>query len=220
MITPHSGELDFLHGAPETIEPGTNAFIDKWGTNDSNFTDYCEYAPLGTREIIESRLAGLASKAAIDIAGGTNGMAIQQLLRDGLIDTGLVTNYRDLRDDALEEMRMDHVDGDILRKETWLRILEWQRERAPDGFSLVLHRPVGGLQKLEPKIYKGALNLLLSRTRPSGALLTQIPDKLDHTEQGERLCSELAARTDIEAVYAPKYFQVRPMALILKSAQA
>jgi hypothetical protein len=221
MAIAPSAELDFLTYASErylTHPPQSNT--DEWGVNNSDFSNYCAYAPrhYDYEKIITSRLAGLATRTAIDIAGGVNGRAIQELIDEGLVDQGVVTNMKDRRVDYGLASGVDHIEGNICLADTWQKIIDWQHEKAPEGFSLVMHRPVGALQELPAEFYAGALRFLLQRIQPGGMLFSQIPAVLSFTDNDSKkaLCEELFTREDINKIYAPEYFQPRPMALILK----
>jgi hypothetical protein len=158
---------------------------DEWDVDDSSLEEYSVLA--GLPENFENGLGGLILRSigrgngnvGIDIAGGTNGKALQELLSLGILDKALVTNYADARSDetkAIEEL--DHQDGDIYDMETWLGIAKWIEDNAPDGLALVMHRPVGTLQDLPKEFYEGAFDFLFKRTRSGGVHFLQIPEPL------------------------------------------
>jgi hypothetical protein len=151
----------------------------RWTVNNSSFDNYAErfgYDRADFRRILEETIGKDTNNVGIDIAGGANGKALQQLLEEGFLGRALLTNYQDKRWDMTKELpSLDHIDGDLLERQTWQRIIEWQRESAPEGFALVLHRPVGALQNLRPGFYRGAIQLLLDITKPNGVIFAQIP---------------------------------------------
>jgi hypothetical protein len=120
-----------------------------------------------------------SDNVGIDIAGGTNGRALQQLLEHGILGKALVTNYTDTRTDETKDVEgLDHRGGDLFDRTTWEEIDGWIDENAPDGLSLVMHRPAGTLQDLPAPFYAGAFRFLLERTRPGGLHFLQIPEPL------------------------------------------
>lgn len=138
-------------------------------------------------------------------------MALQQLMAEGFLGKGLVTNYEDTRDEATRALSdLDHIDGDILMRPTWERIVDWQRQNAPDGFALVLHRPYGALQDLRPGFYRGAIHLLMDMTKPNGMLLLQTPGDVGGLKRAVYLAAlERSARDrdDVAELYtSPDYF--------------
>jgi hypothetical protein len=201
--------LEFLeHAVDQTFDGETVASKEArgWGTNDSDFEAYCvDLAlpdnPEGLGGIIEAQIGRSASNVGIDLAGGTEGVALRDLLRMGLLGKALVTNYatKPTEDDP----RLDHIEGDLADRDTWTGILDWQQEHASDGLDLVMHRPVGGLQNFSPFVYTSAANLLLDMIKPGGVMFCQVPRSLTQGsgQLGLRIvCRRLAERDDIEEI--------------------
>lgn len=192
-----------------------------WGVNDSDFGSYCAGLMLadgreGVQEIVSEHLRSMdGHRVGLDIAGGTNGVALQSLLRLRILEHGIVTNYADRRSDETRKMpNLTHVEGDLAERATWETILEEKRACAPEGLSVVLFRPVGPLQDCSPEAYKGAAHFLLDITRPGGVHFWQIPRELKpYTPIRERrkleVYSSLRCRDDIEEII-PAYIPVRP----------
>lgn len=206
--------LSFLDGLDESRNAGgTN---DEWLCNNSPFERYFDGVSFqnhqeGPLQIIESQLEGLEHNVGIDIAGGANGVALRGLIkRQGLLEKGLVTNKFDTRDGKAQDVpELDHIDGNILLPETWEKILGWQRKNCPEGASLLMHRPVGGLQRLPTSFYMGAVHLGLDMVRPRGLAYIQIPKKLLGHRHGRRdnlrkICSSIDARDDVAKVIRPE----------------
>jgi hypothetical protein len=194
--------LAFVDGVinPDLEKSSGVVIADTWGTHRSSFTRYCERSTGAVMsEKIISGMARFSTCAAIDIAGGSNGNALQELLSLGVIDKGLVTNYLDRRRDETKAIvNLGHVHGDILSRDTWLNIEEWQSREAPEGFGLVLHSPVAALQSLAPGFYKGAVHWLLDRTRSGGMLFSKIPEALGSSNACEDVHSSILERGDSE----------------------
>jgi hypothetical protein len=158
---------------------------DEWHVDDSSLEEYSVLA--GLPEDFQAGLGGMILReigtepgnVGIDIAGGTNGRALQQLLEHGILERALVTNYTDARTDETKVVEgLYHRDGDLCDRATWEEIDGWIDENAPDGLSLVMHRPAGTLQDLPAPFYAGAFRFLLERTRPGGVHFLQIPEPL------------------------------------------
>lgn len=170
-------------------EDGDNA----WRKNNSSFEEYMEDAPFpshyaGLIGIIDDAIRYDRSNVGMDLAGGSQGVALRDLLDEGLISKGLVTNYQDLRTPATKaDKRVDHIAGDLAEIGTWHNIIQWQSQHAPDGFALIMHRPFGALQGFAPHVYTRAAHTLLAMLRPGGVLFTQVP-KIFHA-QSQELCT-------------------------------
>ncbi|HEX5455961.1 MAG TPA: hypothetical protein VFW77_01205 [Candidatus Saccharimonadales bacterium] len=158
---------------------------DEWHVDDSSLEEYSVLA--GLPEDFSTGLGGMilrsigngSGNVGIDIAGGTNGAALQQLLKPGTLEKALVTNYTDARSDETKAVvGLDHIEGDLCDRATWEEIDGWIDENAPGGLSLVMHRPAGTLQDLPAPFYAGAFRFLLERTRPGGLHFLQIPEPL------------------------------------------
>ena len=195
MATEKLTNFDFLNGVnhPAGDEPPSD---DWWFTNDSTLADYFQVGtlpdhPEGVGSFIFNRIGH--DNVGIDLAGGTNGVALRGLLRADVIHKGLFTNYQDHRgriherpnglvnnEHNLSQEGIDHIEGDIISPDTWQRIIDWQQQNAPDGAGVVLWRPDGALQNLPPSFYHGAAHVVLDMIRPGGVLFTQIPTSLRH----------------------------------------
>lgn len=189
-----------------------------WGFDDSKFSDYCasfghvtdyetEFEGKDLKEIIERQIGCDPQNIGLDIAGGTNGTALRDLIAEGAIGTGLVTNLFDLRTDEVRaDQSLHHVNGDIVSPGTWRKIIEWKKNYAPEGFAFIMHRPVGALQTYPPAFYVGATYKLLDMLKPAGVLFTQVPDSLIpssiHRENVglHIVCEAIRARSDIKDI--------------------
>lgn len=160
-----------------------------WGFNNASFDDYCgsfgqRTAEIGEpreglREIVERQLGKDPANIGLDVAGGSQGTAIRSLIAEGILGTGLVTNLFDTRTEETKANRdLHHIDGDIVSRETWMKIIEWRKKHAPEGFALIMHRPIGALQGYPEPFYAGATYLLLDMLRPGGVFFTQVPHSL------------------------------------------
>jgi|GEM_PF-1793135 len=207
MRTPE--RLDFLRGLGS--DPDHRAPWESWPVNDSGLAEYFEPVkldghPEGVLAVIEGQIGGTEGNAGVDIAGGTNGVALRELLKLGLIEKALVTNYRNRPNWRARRAGVGYVRGNLLKPKTWQGIIDWQEEQAPGGLALVMHRPDGGLQDLEPRFYGGAVNLLLDMVRPGGVMFTQIPHILRNRRaaQLDPICQGIHDRPDVETILAPK----------------
>jgi hypothetical protein len=217
MIQIPASRLDFLG---EAFDPEGPMSIDNpedgWKISDLGFDDYCERSGIdGVSDLIMGQLGRLGTNAALDIAAGANARALQDLLERGAIDKALATNYADNRSDETKAIgALTHQTGDLLDRTTWQGIIDWQAAEAPEGLSLVLHRPYGALQYLQPtNAYLGAARLLLDTLRPGGVLFSQIPIALKSAAwpgtPAERVARSIRQRPDIGSMTASDY----PMSL-------
>lgn len=210
----------FLEGVPEELKLRNVPNNDAWTNNNSTFANYCESSGIPEAEkIIKNQIGHFAIKTALDIAGGSDGVALQNLLDDATITEGLVTNYYDSRgSQAKKTEALTHISGDILQPPTWREIKDWQTTHSPEGFSLILHRPYGALQDLPAAFYEGATHTLIDMLRPEGVLLVQIPSTLQKWFGGniDSVCSSLRQRDDIESIRTPELILPLSSALIIK----
>jgi hypothetical protein len=204
-----SQRLAFLQGLGS--DPDHRAPWESWPVNNSGLAEYFDPVKLdghheGVLAVIERQIGGTEGNAGVDMAGGTNGVALQELLRLGLIDKALVTNYRHRPNRRARRAGVNYARGNLLKPKTWQGIIDWQEEEAPGGLALVMHRPDGGMQGLDPRFYEGAVNLLLDMIRPGGVMFTQIPQILRHRRASalEPICKGVIGRPDVESVLAPK----------------
>lgn len=180
--------------------------LESWGKDDSpfsNYVDLVEFEGGSAINLIEGAVGHSALNTAIDIAGGSNGRAIHDLLNSGAIGSGIFTNYIDNRDGNLSDRRVQFVDGDLLDDTTWRRITAAQKAIAPAGLDLALHRPYGGLQDLSVEQYYDLLTKTMGLLRGGGVLYTQIPQSAyEGLSKGEleRLCRLVHASSSVGKV--------------------
>jgi len=176
-----------------------------WQIDSSRFSDYCKHSCIPPEHgdlltIIESAIGRYATNVGVDLAGGENGEALKDLLELQVISKALLTTYEDRRDKETESNPLiDHIDGNLVSPNTWKRIIAWRKNNTPDGFALVMHRPVGALQDLPPTIYTGIANVILDNIRPGGVFFSQIPFAL-YGPNGRRICKSLRQRSDIDSI--------------------
>jgi hypothetical protein len=189
----------------------------RWDYNDTPFEYYGVNrthgeASLYAHKVYEHLLVNPGVKIALDIAGGSNGRAIRDLINLGLVNSGLVTNYEDRRNESTKKItELGHVAGDLIKQETWKKIQAWKDEFAPEGFSVIMCRPVGGLSYLPGAFYVGGLATLLDWLQPGGVGLFQIYPEAEHDG-----CEMLRNRDDIAEVYRDKERRGQDVALIYK----
>lgn len=213
--------FEFLEALPEELVLQNTPANDAWTTNNSTFSNYCESSGIhDAEETIKRQLGRLGTNVVLDIAGGTDGNALQNLLDNSIIDKGLVTNYYDSRKRHARKVEaLTHIAGDILQRSTWEQIEDWRTNNAPEGFSLIMHRPFGALQNLPTGFYRGATHALLDMLRPGGILFVQIPMSLQGWLKGElgSVCSSVRQREDIDSIHMPEPVIPISSALLIKS---
>lgn len=199
-----------------------------WHINDSSFDEYCgkiDFPGQGNlREILERQIGYDRNNTGLDVAGGSQGTAVQDLLRAKFIGKGLVTNFEDLRTNKTKKIdALDHIAGDVANIEVWQSILDWKEEHAPEGFSVILHRPAGGLQEFSPNAYAPPLHFLLDTLKPGGVLFTQVPValRLSPRQAWFPIHLSVRSRSDIEDIsYAsPAVGSKYPHVVITKQSQ-
>ena len=205
-------------------QPGIDNHLsvsDEWKINDSSFGDYCEpmthYGLQNLHMIVGRRLASHRRAVGIDIAGGSNGAALQDLLYVGLLCKALVTNLRDTHTQDIANL--DHLEGNILSKETWVKMVAWtDKNTEGEGPAIIMHRPAGPLQYLPAETYRGAAHFLLDMLRPGGVLLCQVPLSLVNVPNKAplaRIHQSIEQRPDVESVVSfPNFFYPRPAAIM------
>ena len=223
------GRLEFLDSVEHNfanIEDVLHMETDTWNANDASFSDYgvmaarCGLFRVGLTTRI--RLDRLSDNVALDIAGGTNGAALQELMHERRIDTGIVTNLLDKRSDQTRaNSKLLHVDGDLIERETWQNMFSTVFEATNGvGLSLIMHRPCGTLQDFAPAVYAGSFALLLDWLRPGGVMFAQVPAALrDSPASLQDICQRIHERDDIEEVKTSKYIGFNYSALVIKAAQ-
>ena len=204
------------HGAGDE-ERNSTLGDSRWGVNNSSLCSYGA-SPLSRKspfaERLITQLGSRPTGVVLDIAGGNNGIAVQDLIKKGVARLGLVTNLEDLRNRrATKKRELHHIAGDIILQQTWREIDAWRQEHAPEGLAAVMHRPYGALQCLPAQFYEGGLNTLLDWTMPGGVGLFQIPDILLDDDLST-ICQRLRSRQDVANIFCP---QASKTALIYKA---
>lgn len=209
-MSKHEYDLSFVDNIPP-IEPslqlGRGADT-SWPVNNSTFRDYVgdvrlpDHYPDGLEDIIEEALLAGDHNVGLDIAGGSQAVALRDLIDRGLLDKGLVTNLEDLRSpDTKADTRIDHIAGDLALRQTWDGIIQWKTSNAPDGLALILYRPYGGLQGFPAHVYDRAAHTLLDMVRPGGMFFAQVPESL-HSPKDRLLAAYrgLVKRPDVREI--------------------
>ncbi len=179
---------------------------DEWRKNDRGIASYSDYLFddfFTLPQLIESQIGYDDRNVGLDLAGGKNGIALQELLDERLLGRGLVTNLHDHRSrEAKQRADLDHIEGNLRDKTTWQRVVDWQAVYAPEGFSLVLHRPWGAMQDLPARFYEASLHIVTSLLKPNGLAALQIPSALLFAEAAvvSGLHASLATREDVANV--------------------
>jgi hypothetical protein len=237
--------LDFVDTIPP-IRPNSRVGVigdRSWGINDTPFRQYTADAvfphyPGGLEDIIQERIGYSDTNVGLDLAGGSQGRALRDLIKDGILTKGLVTNLEDLRThNTKSDTRLNHIAGDLAIRQTWEDIIDWQAVHAPDGLSLIMHRPMGGLQHFSQSTYRRAAHTLVDMLRPGGIFFTQVPrysdpsrhsqpiryDQLTRPNIEKTICQELLARPDIEQIISTEPATLRPgkphFSIIIKNNQ-
>ena len=172
-----------------------------WMTNDSTLAnyghDFCVPGLGGLQRILDERLGGQTEAVGLDVAGGINGVALQDMMREGYISRGVVTNYADNRTEVLPEIH--HVAGDLKNGETWLKLFQARHSYAPRGFDVILHRPDRTLQDWPPHFYAWAGSMLTGMLAAGGLFVSQIPTGFSRDSlERQALCNQLQRRSDLE----------------------
>jgi len=180
-------ELAFLNGA--RLDDRDFAHLARFGdtdwlVNDSSLQDYGRGVhfpaiPLALETIVKNEIGVDKGNVGLDLAAGSNGLALQDLLRSGVLNRAIMTNYEDRRIPATHKITgLDHVEGDLMDPGVWQQIITLQEQHAPEGLALVMHRPSSALQNLSPAIYRGASHLLLNIMRSGGFSSRRFPTRL------------------------------------------
>lgn len=153
--------------------------INTWNIDDSSFDSYVSMVHFreGTAQEQLERLLEVGKRAVgLDIAGGSNGRAITDMIAAGYLTGGVFTNFVDNRTDQTKHNpRLQFIDGDLVASTTWDKISRVQQQQSPGGFNVVLHRPYGGLQDLSSEQYLEGVQRVMALLRPGGAFYCQIP---------------------------------------------
>ncbi len=210
--TPDVGAMDlsFVDGA--TRDCDDEDFLvwagdSGWRVNNSGMFDYSRRAningePSGLADVIEERIGYSRENVALDVAAGSDARALRDLMRLGIVGRALATNYKDKRPRSTKRVKgLDHIKGDLIERRPWEEMLAWAARYAPEGFDLVMHRPVGGLQRMNKEFYHGAGHLLLDMVKAGGLLFVQVPRPIaDRPAALVDLCQEVRGREDVEGV--------------------
>jgi hypothetical protein len=201
---------------------------DGWPQNNTSFRTYCfDGERLGLRnvyETIRTRLTILGRtgmNVALDLAGGRDGIALQDLIRDGLVAQGILTNLIDKRSDDVRDnpnLPIAHIAGDLVERETCESIVNKARELAPNGLALISWQPGRvALSNLSSTFYKGGAHACLDMLRPGGVFLGEIPPALLSGPDLADVCASIQQRSDVERVDAAIGAYDFGSTLILKS---
>jgi hypothetical protein len=202
-------DLGFLDDAGE--DPLSRLFLStygdkQWIVNNSTFSDYSRRAYIGgstsgLSRLVDERLGDSEGAVGLDLAAGTEARALRDLMDSGILEQALATNYRARVTRRLRRNNLDHIRGNLTSRETWQKILGWKDRHAPEGFDLVMHRPVGGLQDLDPRMYQAAGRILFGMVKPGGMMFSQVPRRVMNVEGGLRsLCQSIREGGEVERV--------------------
>lgn len=203
-------DLSFLDGAYQDYPNWYYMLVNgdhRWRVNNSTMQDYSRRAYIGgtvhgLEDIIVDRVGHSEDNVGLDLAAGSRAQALRDLLDSGVLGRALATNYQNRMPRRMRKRDdLDHIKGNLVKQETWRKIIDWQKRHAPEGFDLVMHRPVGGLQDLGPRTYHAAAHILLGTVKPGGMMFTQVPRRLVNLESSlDRLCRDIRGREDVEGV--------------------
>ncbi len=200
-------DLSFLDQAIPIRDVPDGQPPDTWWTiNNSSIYKYSNAVfpgyPRGLMDIIRKHVGYADDNVGIDLAGGSRGIAICDLIYMGHLAKGLVTNYNDFRPESVRAAaKFDHQEGELLSHVAWQGLITWQQQQAPNGLALVMHRPAGGLQGQPVSVYRGAAHVLLDLIRPGGVFYSQIPAPILGGREGwSTLYRELRRHSDVAQV--------------------
>lgn len=223
-------EFSFLEGTEPSkaneAKLARNGDRASYGINGTSFDDYTVAAnileaPFGLQVVVAEAMRGHDENVGLDIAAGSDADALVDLLDDGLLTTGIATNYADERSPKVaNDTRLKHISGSLLEDTTWRELLETVEDEAPDGLALVMHRPLGELQYLPPNTYRGAAHFLLDLIRPGGVMYAQVPAQLEiNPRDMVDICTDIRARADVvDVLNGSRFYHVTELqhAVILK----
>jgi hypothetical protein len=202
-------DLSFLNDARESVISAAALFMygdRNWAVNNSTMYDYSRRAYIGGSatgllDIVNERLDTSEDNVGLDLAAGTYAQALHDLLDSGVLNRALATNYSARLPRRARRQDLDYLTGNLTRRDTWQAILGWQGEHAPEGFDLVMHRPVGGLQDLDLDTYKAGARILFDIVKPGGMMFSQVPRHAMNDEGGLReLCRSVRSGGQVEDV--------------------
>ncbi|HEX5743875.1 MAG TPA: hypothetical protein VFX84_00265 [Candidatus Saccharimonadales bacterium] len=202
-------DLSFLDGAGEDYFTRLFVFMygdRNWVVNNSTMQDYSRRAFIGgsvngLSDLVADRLGTTGDKVGMDLAAGSRAQALRDLLDSGVLGRALATNYRDRMPRKASRDDLDHRDGNLTHHGTWREIVGWQELHAPEGFDLIMHRPVGGLQELKPATYQAAARILFDMVKPGGMMFSQVPRRVMNIDGGLRdLCRSVRSGGEVEDV--------------------
>lgn len=227
MTSLESGRLDYLcdveHPEYDPLEAWQIA-TDTWQANDASFSEYCLVAARtglsDASSLIRRRLGSFTTNVGLDIAGGANGVALQELISEGTIDTGIVTNLLDKRSETTKGTKeLLHVEGDILNEETWHKMFATVFEATEGaGPSLIMHRPCGALQYVSPHFYEASFDLLFDWLRPGGVMFSQVPLIFSTSEHNlQKLCEHVRSKNEIGDLRVSDFISFNYSAVLSKA---
>lgn len=141
------------------------------------------------RKFLENRNKLILPTAVIDGFSG-QGVAVRDMMEQGLIRAGLLINLTDLRTPGQKAYDKTHniqqITGNIYTRDIWNAIDRWLSRQTPNGKAdLILSRPVGGTGHVFPIegnfkpipswIFEILFNRAVSRLESGGKLLAQVP---------------------------------------------
>lgn len=202
---------------------------DEWGVNDSTFLRYAERVACASGGYPEDVIDGLKQRfgtggdhSVLDVAGGSNGRAVQDLLELGVMRNGLVTNFQDFRSSATRSVvELGHVSGNLSDVTTWKSIRAWRDRHAPDGFSLTTFFPVAALHEFSTRFYLNRLGELLDMAMPGGLLLLTVPEPVQNLMSEESYMCTLDQKPAVAKVeFAPRlsFTQCKPYYVTIEKA--
>lgn len=209
-ITP-AVDLSFLSRAEQDGSEGLWLLTHgdhRWQINNSSLANYSHFANIhgtstGLLDIIRERIGTSGDSVGLELAAGSSAQATRDLLDGRILSKALVTNYQRLKPRSVRRNpRLTQVKGNLTRPRPWEKVVKWKEEHAPEGFDVIMHRPVGALQNEAFPFYRGAAHALLNMLKPGrGLMFTQVPRRLVNvTTALEETCEEIRGRSDIEEI--------------------
>ncbi len=203
-------EASFLPEDPSVLASWrATQYIDdsQWFVNDSGIGYYSRCAYLngradGLTDLLSERLANTQNGIGMEIAAGSNAVALRELLESGLLAGALALNLCDTRsDETRQDDRISHLAGDVTLRETWGGIYEWIEDKTPEGLDLILFHPVGGLSGLPQDVYEDAAHHMVDLLKPGGVFFAQAPKPLlAGNPRLRKLYKGLCSRDDVESI--------------------
>jgi hypothetical protein len=153
-------------------------------------------------DIIVGQIGKRPGNVGMDVLGGLDGVALQQLVSSGVLSKSIDVDLRTHHGNGVSNNpKLHYVAGDILSSETWQPMIEKQAKLAPQGLALIIHRPYGALQHQPQNVYEGGAHVLLDMLRPGGVLFTQVPSTYKNNDDVVRQTyRSLVSRGDIQRI--------------------